>query len=87
MITNTKNSSTPSKSPEPANDGYRVPWSGAKADGASGSHSTSSNHNMELHRQHIAECAYFMAEQRNFSGGDPIQDWLSAEQTVCCPTR
>ena len=31
---------------------------------------------------HIAEGAYFAAENRIFIGGDPIQDWLAAEQQV-----
>jgi hypothetical protein len=33
-------------------------------------------------RRKIAECAYFIAEKRNFSGGDPVGDWLTAEQQV-----
>ena len=32
--------------------------------------------------QMIAEAAYYRAQQRGFSGGDPIQDWLEAEAEV-----
>ena len=32
--------------------------------------------------QMIAEAAYYLAEQRGFSGGDPVQDWLDAELIV-----
>ena len=30
----------------------------------------------------IAETAYFKAEKRGFSGGDPVADWLAAESEV-----
>lgn len=30
----------------------------------------------------IAEAAYFMAEKRGFSGGDPNVDWLCAESEI-----
>jgi hypothetical protein len=30
----------------------------------------------------IAEAAYFLARQRDFSGGDPVQDWLEAERMI-----
>ncbi|MHB8622522.1 MAG: DUF2934 domain-containing protein [Sulfuricaulis sp.] len=30
----------------------------------------------------IAEAAYFRAMQRGFNGGDPIDDWLSAEREI-----
>ena len=30
----------------------------------------------------IAEAAYFLARQRGFSGGDPVQDWLEAERMI-----
>ena len=30
----------------------------------------------------IAEAAYYLAEQRGFSGGDPVQDWLDAEAII-----
>ena len=30
----------------------------------------------------IAEAAYYLAEQRGFSGGDPVQDWLDAELII-----
>lgn len=30
----------------------------------------------------IAEAAYFLARQRGFSDGDPVQDWLEAERMI-----
>jgi len=36
----------------------------------------------ELRHRMIAEAAYFMAERRGFSGGDPVQDWLEAEAGI-----
>jgi hypothetical protein len=33
-------------------------------------------------RQMIAEAAYFRAERRGFSGGDPATDWIEAEAEV-----
>lgn len=36
----------------------------------------------ELRHRMIAEAAYFMAERRGFSGGDPVQDWLEAEAEI-----
>ena len=30
----------------------------------------------------IAEAAYFRAQQRGFSGGDPLDDWLAAERQI-----
>jgi hypothetical protein len=33
-------------------------------------------------RQMIAEAAYFRAERRGFRGGDPVADWLEAEQEI-----
>lgn len=32
--------------------------------------------------QMIAEAAYYLAEQRGFDGGDPVQDWLEAEGMI-----
>lgn len=32
--------------------------------------------------QMISEAAYFVAEQRGFDGGDPVQDWLAAESQI-----
>ena len=32
--------------------------------------------------QRIAEAAYHRAEQRGFTNGDPLQDWLEAEAQV-----
>jgi hypothetical protein len=37
------------------------------------------------HAHCIAERAYFIAQQRHFIGGDPIQDWLQAEKAVGRP--
>jgi hypothetical protein len=36
----------------------------------------------EQREQMIAEAAYYIAEQRNFQGGDPGQDWLQAEADI-----
>jgi hypothetical protein len=33
-------------------------------------------------RRLIAEAAYYRAQQRGFSGGDPVRDWLEAEAEV-----
>ena len=33
-------------------------------------------------REMIAHEAYMRAEQRGFNGGDPVQDWLLAENKV-----
>lgn len=30
----------------------------------------------------IAEAAYYLAEHRGFSGGDPVKDWLDAEVLI-----
>lgn len=30
----------------------------------------------------IAEAAYYLAQQRNFQQGDPLQDWLQAEIVI-----
>ena len=35
----------------------------------------------ERHRM-IAETAYFLAEERSFSGGDPVADWIEGERRV-----
>ncbi|HEY7671653.1 MAG TPA: DUF2934 domain-containing protein [Gammaproteobacteria bacterium] len=32
--------------------------------------------------QRIAEAAYFRAERRGFIGGDPVADWIDAEQEI-----
>ena len=32
--------------------------------------------------QCIAETAYFLAMERGFTDGDPLQDWLEAERRV-----
>ena len=36
----------------------------------------------EIQRRMIAEAAYYRAAQRNFDGGDPVQDWLAAEVEI-----
>ena len=36
----------------------------------------------ELRHQMIAEAAYYLAEKRNFQGGDPVNDWLEAERII-----
>jgi len=36
----------------------------------------------EERRRMIAEAAYLRAERRGFSGGDPNDDWLSAEAEI-----
>jgi hypothetical protein len=36
----------------------------------------------EERRRMIAEAAYLRAEARGFQGGDPVQDWLEAEQEI-----
>ena len=36
----------------------------------------------EQRERMIAEAAYYIAEQRNFQGGDPTQDWLQAEAEI-----
>lgn len=33
-------------------------------------------------QRRVAEAAYFRAQQRNFSNGDPVADWLEAERQV-----
>ena len=30
----------------------------------------------------IAEAAYYIAQQRNFQGGNPEEDWLEAERRI-----
>jgi len=37
---------------------------------------------LQQRRQMIAEAAYFRAERRGFSGGDPVMDWLEAEREI-----
>jgi hypothetical protein len=33
-------------------------------------------------RRMVADAAYFRAERRGFSGGDPLADWLAAEAEI-----
>lgn len=30
----------------------------------------------------IAEAAYYLAEQRGFTSGDPMRNWLDAEEMI-----
>jgi hypothetical protein len=44
---------------------------------------TSKRHTSQQDRERrIAEAAYYLAERRNFQGGDPVQDWLTAEKQI-----
>lgn len=36
----------------------------------------------EIQSRMIAEAAYYKAAERNFQGGDPVQDWLAAEVDI-----
>ncbi len=36
----------------------------------------------EQRNQMISEAAYFYAERRGFYGGDPMDDWLTAEAEI-----
>lgn len=36
----------------------------------------------QQHQDQVAVAAYFHAEHRGFSGGDPVADWLAAEAEV-----
>jgi hypothetical protein len=37
----------------------------------------------ESERRHmIAEAAYYLAQKRGFSGGDPVSDWIAAESEI-----
>lgn len=38
--------------------------------------------NPQLRHRMIAEAAYYIAEKRHFSGGDPVSDWLEAEAFI-----
>ncbi|MDH5649010.1 MAG: DUF2934 domain-containing protein [Gammaproteobacteria bacterium] len=42
----------------------------------------SQSSSQEQLRRMIAEAAYFRAQARGFNGGDPVEDWLAAEQEV-----
>jgi len=33
-------------------------------------------------RKMIAESAYYRAEQRGFTGGNPVEDWIVAEREI-----
>ena len=34
------------------------------------------------HHEQVAVAAYFHAEHRDFKGGDPVADWLAAENEI-----
>lgn len=38
--------------------------------------------NAAKHHDQIADAAYFHAEHRGFKGGDPVADWLAAEDEI-----
>lgn len=44
--------------------------------------SRSTDVSAEQRHQMIAEAAYLRAERRGFSLGDPLDDWLAAEQEI-----
>jgi hypothetical protein len=37
---------------------------------------------LEERQRMIAEAAYFRAQARGFQGGDPVDDWLTAEAEI-----
>ena len=39
-------------------------------------------YNLDYRYHKIAETAYFIAEERGFQGGNPVDDWLQAEVKV-----
>jgi hypothetical protein len=43
--------------------------------------------NRKEREQRIAEAAYFRAERRGFVGGDPVADWIDAEQEIDAELR
>jgi hypothetical protein len=86
MNPNISKSTIPSQSAARSRDGRQAPSPQALKVTDAGGRCTSPDH-QEIHRRTISERAYFMAEERNFFGGDPIQDWLIAEQAVCTPKR
>ena len=47
-----------------------------------GSMSPGKNVLPEERRRQIEQAAYFRAQQRGFSGGDPVEDWLAAEREI-----
>ncbi|MBI5040006.1 MAG: DUF2934 domain-containing protein [Gammaproteobacteria bacterium] len=55
------------------------PKSASRSEGGS---PVASGMNTEQRWEMIAEAAYFMAEHRGFNGGDPVQDWLTAESEI-----
>ncbi len=42
----------------------------------------SAEYSEEQRNQMIAEAAYYIAEHRHFEGGDPINDWVQAQQEI-----
>ena len=49
---------------------------------AKGSRRKGAGVSMEPRHEMIAKAAYYRAEKRGFEDGDPVVDWLSAEQEV-----
>ena len=44
---------------------------------------TATTPNAESERQHmVREAAYYLAQKRGFSGGDPVSDWIAAESEI-----
>ncbi len=40
------------------------------------------DHKATSHHEHVAVAAYFLAEHRGFTGGDPLADWLAATAEI-----
>jgi len=84
MITN----SSPGQKPVAASmTSYAAkPPAGAPASASARVGSTATQCTADAKHSHcIAERAYFIAQKRQFIGGDPIQDWLQAEKAVGSP--
>lgn len=70
------------RKPEIRSSGVRSKTDSASPRGAGGGPRPVSGIDPELRHRMIAEAAYFLAERRGFSGGDPVQDWLEAEAEI-----
>jgi hypothetical protein len=46
------------------------------------SETDSSDNGQGQREQMVAEAAYYIAEHRDFQGGDPTADWLQAEREI-----
>ena len=44
--------------------------------------SSTQNPAPEEYQRRVAEAAYYRALERGFQGGDPMDDWLQAEQEI-----